>query len=266
MADRFWIIIPAAGSSRRFGPSNKLDADMGGRPVLHRAIELFANRDDVAGIVVAGPHEAETYAAFRERHAPKLGMLGCVICEGGKTTRAESVQAALAHVPAEAAFIAVHDAARPCTPERLIDRLFEAARRTGPNAAVVPGLDLTDTIKRVAVDRVDTAPPDPIDAILGGAGREKYAGRPVQETIARAGLMTIQTPQVFGAALLRKAYAQAPLDATDDAQLVERTGATVVVLDGDVHNIKITTPSDLDLARRILNLKPPAERAVHKRF
>ena len=266
MSESIWVIIPAAGRSERFGTSNKLDADMGGRPVLHRAIELFANRDDVAGIVVAGPGDPDTYAAFRERHAPKLGMLGCAICQGGAKTRAESVRAALDHVPDDAAFIAVHDAARPCTSERLIDRLFETAIRTGANAAVVPGLDLTDTIKRVANTRVQTTAPDAIDTILGGAGREKYSGRPVEETVDRAGLMTIQTPQVFGAALLRRAYAQTPLDATDDAQLVEQLGERVVVIDGDSHNIKITTPHDLDLARRILNLKPPAERAAHKRF
>ncbi len=266
MSERIWVIIPAAGQSRRFGPANKLDADMGGRPVLHRAIELFANREDVAGIVVAGPSETDAYATFRERHGPKLGMLGCVICPGGANTRAESVAAALEHVPDDTDFIAVHDAARPCTHERLIDRLFEAALRTGTNAAIVPGIDATDTIKHVADDRIETTSPDAIDAILGGAGRETFTGRAVQETLDRTGLMMIQTPQVFGAALLRRAYGKASCDATDDAQRVEQLGETVVVLDGDAQNIKITTPADLDLAHRILNLKPAAQRAAHKRF
>ncbi|MCA9294619.1 MAG: 2-C-methyl-D-erythritol 4-phosphate cytidylyltransferase [Phycisphaerales bacterium] len=266
MSETIWVVIPAAGQSQRFGPTNKLDQDLGGRPVLHRSVELFASRDDVAGIVVAGPHDDEAFGAFRERHGPKLGMLGCRLCQGGQNTRAESVLAALAHVPDDAGFIAVHDAARPCTSERLIDRLFETATRAGAGAAIVPGLDVTETIKRVASERVDATPPDPIDAILGGAGREKYAGRAVQGTLDRTGLVAVQTPQVFGAILLRKAYAQTPLDATDDAQLVERTGATVLVVEGDSHNIKITTPHDLDLARRILNVKAPTLRAAHKRF
>lgn len=266
MRDTIWVVIPAAGQSRRFGPTNKLDQDLGGRPVLHRSVELFASRDDVAGIVVAGPHDDEAFGTFRERHGPKLGMLGCVLCRGGAQTRAQSVQVALAHVPEDAGFIAVHDAARPCTSERLIDRLFETARRAGTGAAIVPGLDVAETIKRVSAERVDATPPDPIDAILGGAGREKYTGRIVQETLLRAGLVAVQTPQVYDAALLRRAHAQSLLDATDDAQLVERLGERVIVVEGDSHNIKITTPHDLDLARRILNAKPPAERAAHKRF
>jgi 2-C-methyl-D-erythritol 4-phosphate cytidylyltransferase len=89
----------------------------------------------------------------------------------------------------------------------------------------------------------------------------------VTETVPRDGLMEIQTPQVFEADLLRRAYAQPDLrGATDDASLVERLGETVHVVEGDACNIKVTTPGDLRLVRAILGVKAPEARPVHKQF
>jgi 2-C-methyl-D-erythritol 4-phosphate cytidylyltransferase len=88
----------------------------------------------------------------------------------------------------------------------------------------------------------------------------------VKETPDRAGLMLVQTPQVFEVGLLRRAYGQSDLSSTDDATLVERLGERVVVVDGEARNIKITRPADIDLARAILGVKAPEGRASHKRF
>jgi 2-C-methyl-D-erythritol 4-phosphate cytidylyltransferase len=79
-------------------------------------------------------------------------------------------------------------------------------------------------------------------------------------------VVAVQTPQVFEAGLLRRAYAQKNLESTDDAQLVERLGERVVVVEGEVTNIKITRPSDMKIAMAVLGLKPAAERETHKRF
>ena len=267
------VIIPAAGFSRRYaeaaafdGPRSKLDEDLGGRPVLHRTVEAFANYDGpgvtLAPIIVAGPHDEDDFTTFKLRHGDKLSILGVRLVRGGKTHRWETVRAALEALEEDVTHVAVHDAARPCVSAALLDRVFDAAKR---HAAVVPGLAITDTVKRVSDALIDEGDADPLASILGdapvGAGL-----REVEATLARRGLVAVQTPQVFTAALLRRAYAQDDLSSTDDAGLVERLGERVVVVEGDAANLKITTPIDLVLARAVLGLRPSDARPSHKRF
>lgn len=261
------VIIPAAGASRRYSdeagfPRSKLDEDLGGRPVLQRTVELFTKHDAVAAIVVAGPAEEKAQAEFRDRYAAKLGLLGVKLCVGGKTHRYETVREALATVPQDATHIAVHDAARPCTPTELIDRLLEAA---GKYPAVIPAVPVTETLKRVTEREADDRDVDPLASILGSAGKTT-AVRLVESTVDRARVYAVQTPQVFRADLLRRAYGQADLASTDDAQLVERLGEPVTVLEGDPRNIKITRPGDLALAKAILGIRSDEGRPTHKRF
>ncbi len=108
------------------------------------------------------------------------------------------------------------------------------------------------------------------DSILGESEHLSIQASPVLETVDRRDLVEVQTPQIFDAALFRRAYAQADLDTlamvTDDASLVERLGETVHTVPGDVTNIKVTTSGDIRLVRAILGVKAPAERPVHKRF
>lgn len=274
------VIIPAAGSSARYSAAmkaeqgvdmdrrSKLDEDLGGRPVLHRTVELFTQGSpavsDVVGlVVVAGPYDAEAFDAFKLRHSDKLALSGVKICKGGQTHRYQTVAAALACVPSEQGFthIAVHDAARPCTPEPLLERLFDAAEQF---PAVIPGVAVADTLKRLGAEVAPTKD-DPLAAILGDAGPKRSA-RAVRETVDRRELVAVQTPQIFAIDLLRRAYAQKDLTSTDDAQLVERLGEGVVVIDGDQRNIKITTPTDLALARSILGFGGPSSRPNHLRF
>lgn len=262
------VIIPAAGASTRYSegqefPRSKLDEDLGGRPVLHRTIELFNNHDAVAFIVVAGPNDPEAFAQFKARHGDKLGLLGVQLCQGGKTHRYQTVQAALAKVPPDCSHIAVHDAARPCLPVELLERLVDAATKY---AAVIPAIDVPDTLKRVSERQRDDRDIDPLDAILGAEGRRNTRIREVETTIDRARLVAVQTPQIFRADLLRRAYAQADLASTDDAQLVERLGEPVTVIEGDPRNLKITRPIDMTMARAVLGLKGPEGRPAHKRF
>jgi 2-C-methyl-D-erythritol 4-phosphate cytidylyltransferase len=184
------------------------------------------------------------------------------LVRGGERHRWQTVRAALDAVPPDATHIAVHDAARPCVSTELLDRVFDAAAQF---PAVAPGLDVTDTIKRVAEEPVADAGADPLAAILG-APRKGPGLRSVEQTLERTRVVTVQTPQVFEAGLLRRAYALSDLASTDDAGLVERLGERVVIVEGDAANIKITRPLDVKLARAILGLKGPTERATHKRF
>jgi 2-C-methyl-D-erythritol 4-phosphate cytidylyltransferase len=264
------VIIPAAGLSKRYSeglefPRSKLDEELGGRPVLQRTVELFNNHDAVGLIVVAGPGEPKAAAEFRQRYSDKLGLLGVKLAAGGEH-RWQTVWNALAIVGPEFTHIAVHDAARPCTPPELLERLIDAA---GKYKAVIPALDVPDTLKRVAEREADDRDVDPLDAILGTADKRNTRIRQVETTIERGRLVAVQTPQIFDAALLRRAYSQPGLEAqpaTDDAALVERLGESVIVIEGDPRNIKITRPIDLSLARAILGVKGSDGRAAHKRF
>jgi len=261
------VVLSAGGSSSRYaaagGVRSKLDEDLGGKPVLQRSVELFTKHDAVRSIIVAGPGEPGAFAAFREQHADRLGLMGAKLVPGGIDFRWQSVRAALEHVPAEATHVAVHDAARPCASLELIDRVLHAAIRFG---AAVPGLDVSDTIKRLDGREETIAEDDPAAAILGLSPASGPKARFVGETIPRERLVQVQTPQIFEAALLKKAYAQADLTSTDDAGLVERLGRAVAVVEGDSRNLKITLPSDLPLARAILQVAPPAQREASRRF
>jgi 2-C-methyl-D-erythritol 4-phosphate cytidylyltransferase len=143
----------------------------------------------------------------------------------GGSTRAASVAAGLGAVPDEADLILVHDAARPFATPELVSRVLEAL---GHADGAVPGVPLTDTVKRVS----------------GGL---------VVETPDRSQLVAVQTPQGFRADVLRRAHAQTVevlAAATDCASLVEAAGGTVAVVEGDPANLKVTTPADLAEARR----------------
>ena len=258
------VIIPAAGRSTRFHGGDKLNQDLGGRPLLLRTIEVFTKRDEVKSIIVAGP--PEDFEQFKDRFGGPLSFHGATLVKGGAQERWETVRNALGAVPDDATHIAVHDAARPAPGKEMLDRLFEAARTLD---AVIPVVPVTATLKKLA-DEAQSIEPDEdavADAILGDAGRVTVKAHRVEKTVDRSGLHEVQTPQVFRAELLRRAYAQADLSGvTDDASLVERLGDPVHAVAGDVTNIKVTTEGDLRLVRAILGVKPPAERPAHMRF
>ena len=153
--------------------------------------------------------------------AEELGCGKVVASVAGGETRGESVRIGVGEVGEDAAVILVHDAARPLLPDEVVERLL-AALNEGWDGAV-PGLPVVDTVKRVS----------------GGA---------VEETLPRAELVTVQTPQAFVASVLRAALASnTALQATDCASLVEAQGGRVKVVEGDPRLLKVTTPADLAL-------------------
>lgn len=235
---KFAVIMPAAGSSTRFGDANykKPFALLGGKPVWLHSAERFTQRDDVAQFLM--PISAEDREFFGRKYGASAAMLGVSLVEGG-ANRAASVANALAQVQDDVDFVCVHDAARPLLAAEWIEAIFSAVERLG---AVIYASPLHSTIKRV-------------DA----------AGR-VQETIPRDGLYAAQTPQVFRREMLIRAHAaDDAASATDDAQLVERLGETVHVLPGSPLNFKITTKEDLRFAEHALKAlpKPKLEGPAH---
>jgi 2-C-methyl-D-erythritol 4-phosphate cytidylyltransferase len=200
-----WGIVVAGGRGNRFGAAKQF-ARLGGATVLERSIATTARVCD--GVVVALPAES----GWQPRPP--------VVAVTGGETRADSVRAALAAVPADADIVVVHDAARPLASPLLFAAVI-AAVRAGADAAI-PALAVTDTLKRVEGDRVI-------------------------ETVPREGLAVVQTPQAFRADALRRAHADGA-DASDDAMLVERSGGDVRIVPGEARNLKITVPDDLEVA------------------
>ncbi len=143
----------------------------------------------------------------------------------GGDRRRDSVASGLAAIPDDAGLVLIHDAARPLVTSQLvrtvIDRLL-----IGDVAGVVPAVAVRDTLKRVSGDIV-------------------------VETVDRADLVAVQTPQGFDLATLRAAHAAPGRDATDDASMVEAIGGTIAIVDGDPANLKVTYPEDLALAEAL---------------
>jgi 2-C-methyl-D-erythritol 4-phosphate cytidylyltransferase len=202
-------VVVAAGRGDRFGAAKQFAA-VGGARLVDRAVDACrAVCDEVVVVVPAGTEWA--------------GSPVDAVVPGG-AARSDSVRAGLGALRCDADIVIVHDAARPLASRALFDAVIDAVR-AGADAAV-PGVVVTDTLKRVD-------------------------GTRVVETVDRDGLVAVQTPQAFRAEALRAAHAGGG-DATDDAALVEAAGGTVVVVPGEVTNFKVTEPADLERAAALL--------------
>jgi 2-C-methyl-D-erythritol 4-phosphate cytidylyltransferase len=235
---KYAVILPAAGKSRRFKDKQykKPFALLGGRAVWLHSAERFLNRDDVVQTILVIAADDREY--FQFKFSSNVAILGITVVEGG-AERPDSVENALARVKPDVDFICVHDAARPCLAGEWIDKIFQAAARTGAAIFAIP---VAGTVKRVGPDKT------------------------IQETLSRQDLWEAQTPQVFRRELLLEAYAKREgFPATDDAQLVERLGHPVTIVPGSPVNLKIATKEDLRLAEQALKAlpKPKLRGPVH---
>ena len=218
-------IIVAAGSGVRLGRSEpKAFVKIGGRTMLSYSLRVVASVAAIRELVITVPEGFEG-AARAEVTATSVRIPVKITCGGAE--RQDSVRIALALTSAESDLVVVHDAARPMATATMFEACLEAAARAGGAIAAIP---LADTLKRV----VDSA---------------------ITETIARAELWQAQTPQAFRRDVLVAAHRHAVderIVATDDADLVERIGTSVEVVEGSTANIKITTPSDLAIVEAII--------------
>jgi 2-C-methyl-D-erythritol 4-phosphate cytidylyltransferase/2-C-methyl-D-erythritol 2,4-cyclodiphosphate synthase len=217
-------IIAAGGSGTRLGAGMpKQLLDIGGQSMLVRTIGAFDAHPRVSELVVVLP-PALLDDSSEDAFALRSGAKPRSIVAGGPR-RQDSVANGFARVSADAEVVLVHDAARPFVSAALIDRAIEAAAIHG---AVIPALDVKDTVKRIKSNRL------------------------IVETLPREAIVLAQTPQAFRRRVLADAIAagRPDVDATDEAMLAERAGHPVYVVGGDPQNVKITTQDDLDTARR----------------
>lgn len=212
----------AAGSGRRFGGAPKQFAMLGAERVIDRSLAVARAAADHIVVVLPAGDEDEA-AALVESGAADVAVVG-------GSERSDSVRAALAVIDEDAAVIVVHDAARPLASAALHQTVVDAVHAGAE--AVVPAVAVTDTIKRVEHD--------------------DHGHTFVVDTPDRSRLVSVQTPQAFRASTLRSAHASG-LDATDDAALVELSGARVEVVLGEATNLKITEPHDLEVAVLLLD-------------
>jgi 2-C-methyl-D-erythritol 4-phosphate cytidylyltransferase len=228
------VILPAAGLGTRMGravpekagTSRKQFMLLDGSPILLHTIRKFALTPAVSEIVVAlRPDDIEWVRELLS--AENFGKTVRLV-EGGDS-RQESVEHALATLDPTTELVAVHDAVRPFIEHSVLEKVFAEAEETG---AAIVGIVPVDTVKQVHRNKI-------------------------RQTIPRERLILAQTPQVFRFDLLKSAFAKAREDGfagTDESSLVERLDQVEVsVVPGSDRNLKITKPSDMDLARLFLS-------------
>lgn len=218
------VILPAAGRSRRFAQDGekKVFAILGDRPVWQHAVERLRQRPEVGPMVIA--IAAEDRPRWESQQAT-LDALGVTLCEGG-SERSDSVRNGLACL-GDSPLVAIHDAARPLVPAADVAAVIAMAQQTGAALLATP---VRATLKKISADAASC------------------------QTLDRQGVWEALTPQVFQTSVLRRAYQRwQGRVATDDAQLVERSGHPVRIVSGSAINIKITHPEDLRIAAALLN-------------
>ncbi|MFD4420632.1 2-C-methyl-D-erythritol 4-phosphate cytidylyltransferase [Agromyces sp. NPDC058484] len=220
------VIVVAAGSGTRLGhPEPKAFVPLGDDTILGVALDAVLGMHETPHIVVVVP--GDRVDQTRSRHEPAAAAASAAFdVVAGGATRQESVSRGLAVLPRAVDVVLVHDAARPLTPSIVFDEVAAAVRSR--RRGVVPALDVVDTIKRV-----------------GSHGR-------VVETVDRAELAAVQTPQGFPRVALQEAYVAATTEFTDDAALAASAGLAIDVVPGDTRAFKITVPADLRRAEAIV--------------
>ncbi len=228
MSAKFGVILPAAGKSSRFSKNNRKKPfiDLKGRAVWLRSVEHFVNRKDVAQtIVVISPEDREF---FMLKFQANLAFLDLELVDGG-AERADSVLNGLKKIRSDIEYVAVHDAARPLLTKKWIDDVFEAAIQ---HDAAILASPVTSTLKKTRDGKIE-------------------------QTVSRENLWQAQTPQVFKTNLLREAYEKrGEFQPTDEAQLVERLGVAVQIVEGSPMNLKITSQEDFRMAEALINHLP----------
>lgn len=228
-----WAVVLAAGNSTRLREAGdglaKQFLNWKGEPLYMASARTFASCAALRGLVFVFPaDQLETARVRLEAVGGSLGLPWC--CVSGGARRQDSVRQALDALPASCTQVLVHDAARPFASAALVVRVLAALQLAD---GVIPGVTVSDTIKIV----------EPLESAGAEAVQERVCATPARES-----LRAVQTPQGFRLSVLRHAHEQAEAagwDVTDDAALLERLERTVVVVEGERGNCKITNPEDM---------------------
>jgi 2-C-methyl-D-erythritol 4-phosphate cytidylyltransferase len=238
---RIAAIVPAAGLGTRMGadqPKQFLELD--GVPLIIFTLRRLASCPAITDFFIST--RADDVVSLQDKVTKAALGRPARVVHGGDT-RQQSVANALAQVDPSTEIVLVHDAVRPFVTREQIERLIAEARARGAAILGIPAIDTVKDVKRASL---------PEDVAL------------ISATIPRERIVLAQTQQAFSYALLRDAFRKAQQDdvtASDEAALVERLGHDVFVVLGSERNIKITRPSDMDLARFYLEQERRAVKA-----
>ncbi len=227
-------VIVSAGKGQRFMSGAKKQFHLlSGRPILAHTLDRFESCRMIRSIVLVVAPEDMDYCL--KEIVEKLDYAKVSQIVPGGRVRQESVRNGINSIPADSEIIVIHDGVRPFVTIEMIERSIKTAAQFGSVVTAVPAKDTIKVVDREGI---------------------------VAETLDRASLWQIQTPQTFKASLIREAHQRAAKDhfvGTDDASLVERLGLKVHVAPGSYENIKITTPEDYLIARAFLEAKEFSE-------
>jgi 2-C-methyl-D-erythritol 4-phosphate cytidylyltransferase len=230
----YWLVMPAAGTGRRFGTDTpKQYAPLEGRTVIDWALAPFLADTRCTQIIVALGNDDDSWK-------PPAGVL----TTSGGAQRSQSVRAGLSALERRAGqsdWVLVHDAARPCLDAKDLERLLSGVA-DHPVGGLL-GVRYADTLKRADDSRGDAAPAQ------------------VLRTEERRGLWRALTPQMFRYAALCAAVDAAHAAGrfpSDEAQALEWTGASALLIEGAASNLKVTTADDLTLAAAVLRARAQA--------
>jgi len=218
-------VIAAAGFSQRMDGTDKLYIEINGAPVIIHTLIAFQNSSLISEIImVTRNSEFEHIIELCKQHG--IDKVTKIIAGG--PTRLESVMNGVFSVSKKAKIIAIHDGARPCVDDGVIERAVAAAAKYH---AVAPAVPVSSTLKKVR------------DGI-------------VIETVDRTDLYEIQTPQVFTAEIIKAALTNVvdkSIEITDDCMAAELISVPIYITEGSCNNIKLTTCGDEIIAEAILN-------------
>jgi 2-C-methyl-D-erythritol 4-phosphate cytidylyltransferase len=218
-------LLLAAGSGSRLGGQAKAFLELDGEPLLLFSLRSMVSSGVLDGVVILVPDGfVETVRRWKR---PADESLEPFLVHAGGDSRQESVRRGIDALPGDTHVVVCHDAARPFATPELFRRVVAAV---GSADGAVPVIPSPDTVKRVDEGRV-----------VGSISRDM--------------IRLAQTPQAFSAAALRRAHQEARdsgLEGTDDAMLLEAAGLTVVTVDGEPENFKVTNHADLARARGLL--------------
>lgn len=218
-----YAIIVAGGSGLRMGAAlPKQYLPIGGKPILMHTLSAFSQYPEAIELILVIPFKDFSYWKQLCQHYDF--NLSHQLVEGG-ATRFQSVKNGLNAIGEEVGLVAIHDGVRPFVKQQVIAQSFLEAERSGSAVAVVP---LKDSLRQINVQG-------------GSSFRDRTEFR------------LVQTPQTFQLDQIKKAFeVEETLQFTDDATVYEYQGWEVSLIDGDLSNIKITTPEDMAFGEWLL--------------
>jgi 2-C-methyl-D-erythritol 4-phosphate cytidylyltransferase len=227
---RFYALIPAAGSGSRMGGNiEKQYMPHNSVPMIAHAMMVLAREPRLSKIfVVLSPTDKRWNNYEWQGWEERIEVLRC-----GGATRAETVLnglEAISRICAADDWVLVHDAARPCLPDELLDKLLDEVSDDAVGGLLA--VPVADTLKRAAAN--------------------SESGARAEATVPRAGLWQAQTPQMFRHGKLVEALRAAGSDMTDEASAIEQLGLQPRLVESDSRNLKVTWPQDMELAGLIL--------------